>query len=71
MMGDAANKNKMTQDYVLEVGDREKSPRVKENKPEVYLCDVLVRWTPMTSRPTARTCTTMSSRPLKHLMVTI
>jgi hypothetical protein len=41
--GGVANKNKMTQDHVLEVGHGEMSPRVKGNKPEVYLRDLLVR----------------------------
>jgi hypothetical protein len=42
-MGGAANRNNMTQDHVLEVGDSVRSPQVKRNKPEVYLRDVLVR----------------------------
>jgi hypothetical protein len=33
----------MTQDHVLKVGDSERSRRVKEIKPEVYLRDVLIR----------------------------
>jgi hypothetical protein len=57
------NSNKMTQDHVLKVGDSERSRRVKEIKPEVYLRDVLAQWTLMRSRPMERTwCTTMSLR---------
>jgi hypothetical protein len=60
---DVTNSKNMTQDYVLEVWDGEGSSRVKEIKPEVYLHDVLVRWTPMTSGPSARKwCNTMSRR---------
>jgi hypothetical protein len=41
--GDADNRKYATHDHVLEVGDGERSPRIKEINPKVYLRDVPVR----------------------------
>jgi hypothetical protein len=43
VLGSAANNDDKMHDDVLEVGDGERSSRIKRIKPEVYLHDVLVR----------------------------